>query len=91
MTILFIIKMKILMLILWSYRPLPIMLTIEHRMITYFKHAVQIPFEKHVFLVSILGATANHIQRKNGCPDKRSNRIRIVYLMCQVKHKNIPV
>ena len=53
------------------------MLTIEPRMIIKLSNL----FQTHVFLVSVLGATPNHIPLKCRCPNKASNRIRVVYLM----------
>ena len=80
MNILFIIKVKILVLIKPSYRSPSIMLTIEPRtVIVFWVHKSNL-FKTQVFLVSILGATPNHTSLKYRCPIKNSNQIRHVYL-----------
>ena len=49
MNILFIIKMRILVLIKWSNRSVPIMVTIESIMVLYFEHVVHSPLNICLF------------------------------------------
>jgi hypothetical protein len=56
MNILFIINVKILMLMEWSF-----MLTIETKMVINTLSAYSSCFQTHVFLASVLGATPNHM------------------------------
>ena len=70
MNILFVIKAKFLVLVQWLYRSSQVMLTIEPGM--------DVMFWAHVFLVSVLKATPNHIPLKYRCPNKESNRRREV-------------
>ena len=82
MTILFIIKVKILMFIEWSFSPLPlpIILTIGSKRVTIIWACNPISCEDMSLLVSILGATPNHIPLKWKCPNKKNNWIHVVYL-----------
>ena len=80
MNILFIIKVKILVLIKWSCRFPTIMLTNESvKSIIFWAHSHN-DIQAHVFLVSVLGATPYHTPLIYTCPLRISNWIRHIYL-----------
>ena len=77
MNISFIILMKILVFIKWSYEfPLSSLYWFSC-----FEHIAQILLNMF-FFIYVLGGTPNHIPLKYRCPIKRSNRIRRYTLMC---------
>ena len=79
MNILFIIKVKILVLVKWSYRSLSITLTIEPRMVSVFWCRSPISF-KHMFVWNpVLEVHLTIHPLKYGCLIKRSNQIRHAY------------
>ena len=61
------------------------MLTIEPKMGIMFCACSFNLFKAHVFWVSILGGTPNHIPLKYRCPNKKSNRIRVIYFKLDLK------
>jgi hypothetical protein len=58
-------------------------LNVEHDWLSYFEQIVKSLYTL-VFLVSVLGSTPNHTPLKYRCPNKKSNRIRFVYLNISV-------
>ena len=79
MNILFIINVKILVLNKWSYRSPQLCKLLSLEWLSYFEHVNPISSIYISFLVSVLGATPNHIPLKYRCLIKISYRIRHVY------------
>lgn len=70
--------MKILVLIEWSYKVPPIMLTIDARMVMRFDHVVQLRLD--TCIGSVCESTHTHIPLKYKCMIEMSNRIKHVFL-----------
>ena len=93
MNILFIIKVKILVLIKWSYRSPQSRWLLSLEQLAYILSTKCNLFWTYVFLLSVLRPTSNHIPLKYRCPDYWYVGIRHVYLMnkCLMPSPNQPL
>jgi hypothetical protein len=80
MNISFIIKVKIFVLIKWSYRSPRFYWLLSLEWLSYSEHRVQ-SLETHVFLGFAFGVTSNHTLLEYRCPNKKSKQIMVVHLI----------